>query len=209
MWLNTWEVADHLDGPKLMHVPGDRAAYNPATDTIRLPRRTHFRAPGHYYATAFHEAGHSTGHPQRLNRPGIADFDHFGSGKSAREELIAQMPSSMLCAQTGTDTPAVFDESASYIVGWLHALNDDKRLVITAAAHAQRASDLIAQPEHQAARTTSTPAPPRPSRSRSVTSSVTPRRCPPSTCPAGRAASERSAARLHSTGVHQHRPARH
>jgi antirestriction protein ArdC len=105
------------DGPKLLHVPGDRAAYNPATDTIQLPLRTQFRAPEHYYATAFHEAGHSTGHSQRLNRPGIADFDHFGSGKYAREELIAQMTSSLLCAQTGIDTPEVFDESASYIAG--------------------------------------------------------------------------------------------
>jgi antirestriction protein ArdC len=140
------------DGPKLLHVPGDRAAYNPAADTIQLPLRTQFRAPEHYYATAFHEAGHSTGHSQRLNRPGIADFDHFGSGKYAREELIAQMTSSMLCAQTGIDTPEVFDESASYIAGWLHALNDDNRLVITAATHAQRASDLIAEPERQATR---------------------------------------------------------
>jgi antirestriction protein ArdC len=138
------------DGPKLRHVSGDRAAYNPAVDTIQLPLRSQFRAPEHYYATAFHEAGHSTGHPQRLNRPGIADFDHFGSGKYAREELIAQMTSSMLCAQTGIDTPEVFNESASYIAGWLNALNDDKRLVITAAAHAQRASDLIAEPERQA-----------------------------------------------------------
>jgi antirestriction protein ArdC len=140
------------DGPKLQHVPGDRAAYNPAADTIQLPLRTQFRAPEHYYATAFHEAGHSTGHPQRLNRPGIADFDHFGSGKYAKEELIAQMTSSMLCAQTSIDTPEVFDESASYIAGWLHALNDDKRLVITAAAHAQRACDMVTQAEREPAR---------------------------------------------------------
>lgn len=138
------------DGPKLRHVPGDRAAYNPATDAIQLPLRTQFRTPEHYYATAFHEAGHSTGHPQRLGRSGIADFDHFGSGKYAKEELIAQMTSSMLCAQTGIDTPEVFDESASYIAGWLHALNDDKHLVIPAAAHAQRASDLIGAPDRQA-----------------------------------------------------------
>jgi antirestriction protein ArdC len=140
------------DGPRLLHAAGDRAAYNPATDTIRLPLRTQFRTSEHYYATAFHEAGHSTGHPERLNRPGIADFDHFGSGKYAKEELIAQMTSSILCAQTSIDTPEIFDESASYIGGWLHALNDDKRLVITAAAHAQRASDLITEPGHQASR---------------------------------------------------------
>jgi antirestriction protein ArdC len=145
------------DGPRLRHLPGDRAAYNPATDTIQLPLRTQFRAPEHYYATAFHEAGHSTGHPQRLNRAGIADFDHFGSGRYAKEELIAQMTSSLLCAQTGIENPEIFDESASYIAGWLHALNEDKRLVITAAAHAQRASDLIAEPQHQGTRDTEHP----------------------------------------------------
>jgi antirestriction protein ArdC len=139
-----------VDGPKLVHLAGDRADYHPATDTIRLPLRAQFQSAEGYYGTAFHEAGHSTGHPERLNRPGIAAFDHFGSGQYAKEELVAQMTSSMLCAETGVDTPDVFDQSASYIAGWLHALDDDKRLVITAAAQAQRASDLIAEPERQA-----------------------------------------------------------
>jgi antirestriction protein ArdC len=138
-------------GPTLHHVAGDNAFYLPGTDTIRLPLQAQFRSPEHYYATAFHEAAHSTGHPDRLNRPGIADFDHFGSGKYAREELVAQMTSSMLCAQTGIDTPEIFGNSASYIAGWLHALNNDERLVISAAAHAQRACDLINQPERESA----------------------------------------------------------
>ena len=59
-------------GPKLVHAAGDRADYHPATDTIRLPLRSQFRTSEGYYATAFHEAGHSTGHASRLNRPGIA-----------------------------------------------------------------------------------------------------------------------------------------
>jgi antirestriction protein ArdC len=136
-------------GPTLVHVPGDQAHYHPATDTIRLPARAQFRTPEGYYATAFHEAGHSTGHPARLNRPGIAAFDHFGSGRYAREELTAQMTSSLLCACTGIDDPATFANSASYISGWLKALDNDHRLVIPAAACAQRASDLITGPERQ------------------------------------------------------------
>jgi antirestriction protein ArdC len=139
-------------GPTLVHVAGDQADYHPATDTIRLPPRAQFRTPEGYYATAFHEAGHSTGHPARLNRPGIAAFDHFGSGRYAREELIAQMTSSLLCARTGIDTPETFGNSASYISGWLRALDNDHRLVIAAAAHAQRASDLITQAERQPAK---------------------------------------------------------
>jgi len=148
------EVLDRYlaEGPQLLHVPGDRADYHPASDTIRLPLRSQFRSAEYYYATAFHEAGHSTGHPDRLNRPGIAAFDHFGSGQYAREELAAQMTSSLLCAQTGIDNPETFGNSASYIAGWLSALNDDHKLVIAAAAQAQRACDLINQPEREPAK---------------------------------------------------------
>jgi antirestriction protein ArdC len=140
------------EGPRLLHVPGDRADYHPASDTIRLPLRSQFSSAEDYYATAFHEAGHSTGHPDRLNRPGIAAFDHFGSGQYAREELAAQMTSSLLCAQTGIDNPEIFGNSARYIAGWLLTLNDDHKLVITAAAQAQRACDLINQPEREPAK---------------------------------------------------------
>jgi antirestriction protein ArdC len=139
-------------GPKLVHVAGDRADYHPATDTIHLPLRSQFRTAEGYYATAFHEAGHSTGHPTRLGRPGIAAFDHFGSDKYAREELAAQMSSSILCAQTGIEDPEIFDNSVGYIAGWLSALNHDTRLVITAAAQAQRACDLINQAEREPAK---------------------------------------------------------
>jgi Zincin-like metallopeptidase len=62
------------------------------------------------------------------------------------------MTSSLLCAQTGIDNPEIFDNSASYIAGWLSALNNDHKLVITAAAQAQRACDLINQPERELAK---------------------------------------------------------
>jgi antirestriction protein ArdC len=139
-------------GPVLRHRAGDRAAYQPASDTIRLPLRSQFTSPEHYYATTFHEVAHSTGHPSRLNRPGITAFDHFGSDRYAREELVAEMTSSILCAETGIDSPELFDNSAGYIAGWLSALNDDRTLVVAAAAQAQRACDLINQAEHQAIR---------------------------------------------------------
>jgi antirestriction protein ArdC len=139
-------------GPALRDGAGNRAAYHPATDTIRLPLRSQFRSAEHYYATAFHEAAHSTGHPSRLNRPGIAAFDHFGSNRYAREELVAEMSSSILCAETGIDDSELFDNFAAYIAGWLSTLNHDRTLVVAAAAQAQRACDLINQAQHQAIR---------------------------------------------------------
>lgn len=134
-------------GPKLQHVAGDRAYYScDGTDTITMPLRTQFKSPAHYYSTAFHEGVHSTGAPHRLNRPGIAAFDHFGSGQYAKEELVAQMGSAMLVAETGLETPDLFANSAGYVANWLTALNDDRRLVSSAASLAQRAVELMVAP---------------------------------------------------------------
>jgi antirestriction protein ArdC len=136
-------------GPQLRHVAGDRADYHWRTDTIRLPLPGQFCTREGYYATAFHECGHSTGHASRLARPGIVGFDHYGSQRYAKEELVAQMASSILCAHTGIDTAEEFANSASYISSWLRALHADKKLVVSAAAHAQRASDLVIQPSRE------------------------------------------------------------
>ena len=137
-------------GPQLRHVAGDRADYDWRTDSIRLPLPGQFATPEGYYAAAFHECGHSTGHASRLARPGIVGFDHFGSERYAKEELAAQMTSSILCAHTGIDTSEEFANSASYIASWLRALHNDHKLVISAAAQAQRATDLVIQPSRQA-----------------------------------------------------------
>lgn len=130
-------------GPTLDHVPTERAYYTPHNDRIVLPLRTQFRTPAHYYATAFHETVHSTGHPSRLNRPGIAEFDHFGSDRYAKEELAAEMGAAMLLSETGLEDPALHDNSAAYVQSWLGALKDDRNLVISAASQAYKAVDLI------------------------------------------------------------------
>jgi hypothetical protein len=142
--------------PYLIHVmdkAGDNHVHKANPEQPARPWRTsRTQLPGLQITTAFHEAGHSTGHSSRLNRPGIAAFDHFGSDKYAREELVAQMTASILCVETAIDNPAMFENSAGYIGGWLSALNRDHRLVVTAAAQAQRACDLITQAEHEATR---------------------------------------------------------
>jgi antirestriction protein ArdC len=58
------------------------------------------------------------------------------------EELIAEMGAAFLCAEAGI-SPAVIANEAAYIQGWLGKLRGDKRLVVIAAAQAQRAADYI------------------------------------------------------------------
>jgi antirestriction protein ArdC len=134
-------------GPQLDHVPIDRAYYTPNDDRILLPLRTQFRTPAHYYGTAFHEAVHSTGHPSRLNRSGVAEFDHFGSDQYAMEELAAEIGAAMLLTETGLDDPDLYANSAAYVQSWLGALRGDRNLVISAASQAYKAVELITGPD--------------------------------------------------------------
>jgi len=130
-------------GPRVRWLPQDRAYYNGRADMITLPERSQFPTAGAYWGIVWHEAGHSTGHPDRLNREGIAEFDHFGTDRYGREELVAQMTSAMLQAITGTETDREVTRSAAYLASWLNTIKADVRLVPQAAAAAQRAVDLI------------------------------------------------------------------
>lgn len=135
---------DRDGAPSMHHDVNGQAFYNPASDEIHVPSMDGHRSPEHYYATMFHEMGHSTGHSSRLDRDGVSDSAaHFGSAKYASEELVAQMTSTMLCAITGTETEDVFDNSAAYIAGWLRKLSDDHKLIVKAATAAQAATELI------------------------------------------------------------------
>lgn len=121
---------------------GAQAFYRPRTDSITLPPVNLFNSPEEYYSTAFHELTHSTGHESRLGREGIEERAEFGSTRYSKEELIAEMGSAFLCAETGISA-RVIDNQAAYIAGWLTKLRNDKRLVVLAAASAQKAADFI------------------------------------------------------------------
>jgi antirestriction protein ArdC len=88
----------------------------------------------------YRHKSHWTKHEKRLAR----DFGRvtWGDEGYAKEELVAELGSAFLCADLAI-TPEVRDDHASYIASWLKALKDDKRLIFTAAAHAQRAVDHL------------------------------------------------------------------
>lgn len=52
------------------------------------------------------------------------------------------MSSAFLCAEAGI-SPVVIENQAAYLAGWLGKLRDDRRLLIYAAAQAQKAADFI------------------------------------------------------------------
>ncbi|MGD9790807.1 MAG: zincin-like metallopeptidase domain-containing protein [Phycisphaerales bacterium] len=109
---------------------------------VRLPEPGRFLSREFYYATAFHELGHSTGHSKRLGRGLDKDLAPFGSSDYSKEELVAEMASAFLCATAGISPPTI-EQSAAYIAGWRQMLADDKKLVIAAAGAGQRAADWV------------------------------------------------------------------
>ena len=103
---------------------GNRVYYSPAMDYIQLPNRHTFQSAEEFYSTMFHELTHATGHIY------------------SKEELVAEMGASFLCGFTGIETRTIVN-SAAYIQGWLKELRNDKKLLVLAAAQAQKASDFI------------------------------------------------------------------
>jgi len=129
------------NSPEIQHKE-PRAYYSPVLDYINMPRPESFKSSEEYYATLFHELTHSTGHRSRLNRKGITNHNSFGSNDYGKEELIAEMGAAFLCGCTGIEN-RIIDNSAAYVAGWLKAIKENKKIVITAAAAAQKAADHI------------------------------------------------------------------
>ncbi len=119
---------------------GTSAHYNQHEDRIQMPPFEAFQDAESYYATLLHELTHWTKHEARLDR----DFGRkrFGDEGYAREELVAEIGASFLCAELDLE-PVVREDHAAYVAHWLKVLQDDKRAIFVAAALAEKAADLL------------------------------------------------------------------
>jgi len=116
----------------------NRAFYAPGYDKITLPLREQFTTNYGFYETAFHELGHWTGHPERLNRK---LFNMFGTEDYAREELTAEMCSVFTCANIGIQYD--MRNSARYVDSWLGRLWADQKAFVNAILQAQTAANYL------------------------------------------------------------------
>lgn len=136
------EAVLHRSGALITHDGGNRAFYQPSSDTIHLPKRDAFASQSGLYAVALHELAHWTGHPSRLKR----DLSgKFGSVSYAKEELVAQISSMAMDErlQVGFDPT----QHAAYIQSWIRILRDDPKEIFRAAAAAERVMAFLNVPE--------------------------------------------------------------
>jgi antirestriction protein ArdC len=137
-------IRAYLDGQALQVQDKASAFYSPSHDYIGMPQLDTFKTSEHYYATLFHEAVHSTGHKNRLNRKDLTDEKNtFGTVGYAREELTAELGASFLCGIVGIDTQPVTENRDAYIKNWLRKLRNDNKCIIVASGKAGKASDYI------------------------------------------------------------------
>ena len=127
---------------KLNLLVQNNAYYSPRNDEITLPIKEQFKSSEAYYSTLFHEMTHSTGHESRLNR-----FENkisfFGSEDYSKEELVAELGSSLAMAYLGIETKRTFNNSVAYLQSWIRALKNDVNLIFTASAKAEKAFNYI------------------------------------------------------------------
>ncbi|MBU8763774.1 DUF1738 domain-containing protein [Micrococcus luteus] len=133
--------AGYANAPDMLHGSG-RAFYRPADDLVSVPPLSDYAKAEEYYSTLFHELVHSTGHSSRLKRSGITELASFGDESYSKEELIAEIGAAMLCGVAGINNSTI-ENSAAYVGSWLKKLKEDKRLIVQAAAQAQKAADHI------------------------------------------------------------------
>jgi antirestriction protein ArdC len=136
------EAADRFfaaTGADIRH-GGTKAYYAEGPDYVQMPPFETFRDAESHAATLAHELTHWTKHSKRLAR----DMGRvkWGDEGYAREELVAELGAAFLCADLGI-TPEIREDHAAYIATWLKVLKDDKRLIFSAASHAQRAADYL------------------------------------------------------------------
>lgn len=113
--------------------------YAPMIDRIELPTREQYKTAEGFYSTALHELSHWTGHPSRLDRDIL---NGFGTQKYAREELRAEIGSSILCMSLGI-SPSIDDNHKAYVKSWIQELKNEPKEILKACSDAEKIHDFI------------------------------------------------------------------
>jgi antirestriction protein ArdC len=142
-------VANMPNPPHIKVIKANSAYYSVPDDTIHIPKIEQFISKEEYYLTLFHELVHSTGHKKRLARKEICEAIGKGSQAYGREELVAEMGASFLCATAHINPSTFINNSAAYLSGWLEVLKVDSKFIFNAAAVAQKAVNYILEPAEE------------------------------------------------------------
>ena len=136
----SYKEREHIN---IVETVTNKAFYSPALDYINVPCKEQYTNANEFYSTLFHEMVHSTGHKTRLDRFANDEKVAFGSESYSKEELVAELGSTMMLNQIGIETPQTFKNSAAYVQNWLQVLRNDNKFIVSAASKAEKAVNFI------------------------------------------------------------------
>ena len=113
----------------------NRAYYNPVDDYINMPFESQFESQGHWYGTLCHEFIHWSESRIGLDRSKFDESYGFG-------ELVAELGSCLLMNELGIEQTD-FDNSCSYLNGWLKKFKSDPSWLFKASSWASKAVDYL------------------------------------------------------------------
>lgn len=117
----------------------DRAYYSVSKDQIVVPTKEQFVDGESFYGTLLHEMTHSTGAESRLGRLKACTF---GDDNYAREELVAELGSALICQQNGIQKH-VKGDSAAYLKSWLKELEESPDFIRAVMSDVKKATAVI------------------------------------------------------------------
>lgn len=117
----------------------DHAYYSVSKDHIVVPTKEQFVDGESFYGTLLHEMTHSTGAASRLGRLKACTF---GDENYAREELVAELGSALICQQNGIQKH-VKGDSAAYLKSWLGSLEESPDFIRTVMSDVKKATAAI------------------------------------------------------------------
>ena len=105
------------------------ASYSPSKDRIVIPMKSTF----------LHEATHSTGSPERLNR---IKGKQFGNSQYGHEEYVAEMTAAVVGNSLGFDK-RILDNNTAYIQGWIQDLRENPKVILSILSDVNKASNML------------------------------------------------------------------
>ena len=129
------------DGTGLAH-------YDSAKDIVHLPAQKNYPGYADYVQDAFRQIVTATGHPGRMDRPGMAVEGMRSPAESLqnRERLVVELASAVKMNQLGL--PAKLSpESIPLVDGWKKSINENPRFLDGIEADVNKAVSLIAKAE--------------------------------------------------------------
>jgi hypothetical protein len=125
------------------------ASYSPSKDRIVIPMKSQFNISNtpeevykdgmEYYSTFLHEATHSTGSPERLNR---IKGKQFGDSQYGHEEYVAEMTAAVVGNSLGFDK-RILDNNTAYIQGWIQNLRENPKIILSILSDVNKASNML------------------------------------------------------------------